>query len=347
MKSSSKHILSATLLLIAAGAFVGHMISSSIQEAKAYICKETLVLLENAVQKECAAKWKETPLAYQFNRNPEEIGTYKEGTIYIRDTAFTLRYKIVDPTTDLYHMGQVHLVMTDSLYSQNLQKGLDSLLADKNIHTRSVVGITSTGYLYDPDQLSSDTASMKIDERQSYTVETSLKTFVYTAYLGYSWYTFWKLTPTEKMYIWLAIILLSIAGAIICLRKGQKERRFLSASAENDAQETLPDEKITWEGITMGEGCIYFLDKKARLQPQSRKILRIFINTPDHRVEKSRIKQEIWYGNYNKTNHMTSAINRVNRLFLDLECPFKIINDIDAYILIPLSSETEITNEEG
>lgn len=347
MSNTNKRLSILTFTLLFIGVNMGIVTFQSFQSSKLTLHDELPQILENAVRQIIKISFKHTPIYIHHSSDPELLGTFEERNLIREDTTIVYMHKKVDIETEIYNVHQRYLLSTDSMYCQNIQLTLDSLLSEKNIHAKSIVGITSTGLYYDPNRLSEDTTKFKIDERIAYIVDTSLKKITYTAYMDYSLYTYWKLMPTAKVYILLLLTIL-LAGSIAWFIIPLKKKTIVPETIKGQEPSTLLDESSPTEQLLLEDGYIIFDGNKEKIQPQSISILQMFLNSSDLRVLKSVIKDEHWNGNYDKTNLMANAINKINNLFSKIDYPYRIITKKESrpfYSLLSLHAIEEETQK--
>lgn len=306
-----------------------------VQKSKAKLNLEIVNLLKQAAKENGKIKNKTIPWVGNFNVRPELIGTYETRTFRNADTTFTYQHKITDIETELDQSNQHFLLLTNQLYSQDIQILFDSLLRNKNIKVQTAIGITSTGYPQRNMPWSKDALRMNIHERTHYVMEADFAQIHYTAYLEYSFGTLWKRIENKNtLYLW-GIITLTAAGSlayIYFLKKKDKTKEIPENETIPSSQKAVPiiskeETKETTLPFQMKEEYIIVGDKKRKLAPQSKQILEIFLNAENYRIEKLKLK-ELWPTKASdSTSNMTSAVKRINDTFEKIGCKSEIITD--------------------
>ncbi len=350
MNNANKHLAVLIFTLLSIGVSMGIVAFQSFQSSKLTLHDELPQTLENAVRQVIKTSSKHTPFYFyaKHGNDPERIGTYEKKTITRKDTTIVYMHKNVDFETEIYHTFQRCLLSTDSMYCPNIQSAFESLLSEKNIHAKSIIGITSTGLYNDLDRVSEDTTGLKINDRIAYTVDTSSKEITYTAYMGYSLYTYWKLVPTAKIHMLLLLVVLLVGSIAWFIISSKKKKTIVSEIIEEQMPSALLDESRPADLLLFEKGYIVFNGNREKIQPQSMSILQLFLDSPNLQVPKSVIK-EIWTGNYDKTRHMASAINRINQLFSRIGYPYRISSEKENrpfYALLPQCFAEETSQEE-
>lgn len=324
MRNRLNYILISMLFCIffIAGVMEIRSFYTGIQQSKIQLNTEITHLLKQAAEENGKIKNKNTPKIGDYNNRPKLFGSSETRTFCNADTTFTYQHKITDIDTELDQSNQHFLLLTNQLYSQDIQILFDSLLRNKNIKVQTAIGITSTGYPKRNMPWSKDTLRMNIHERTHYVMEADFAQIHYTAYLEYSFGTLWKrIENRNTLYLW-GIITLIAAGSlayIYFLKKKDKPKEMPKEEVA-ETERTSPFFEIETEYIIVG-------DKKRKLAPQSKQILEIFLNAENYRIEKLKLK-ELWPTKASdSTSNMTSAIKRINDTFKKVGCKSEIITD--------------------
>lgn len=337
MRNRLNYILISMLFCIffIAGVMEIRSFYTGIQQSKIQLNTEITHLLKQAAEENGKIKNKNTPKIGDYNNRPKLFGSSETRTFCNADTTFTYQHKITDIDTELDQSNQHFLLLTNQLYSQDIQILFDSLLRNKNIKVQTAIGITSTGYPKRNMPWSKDTLRMNIHERTHYVMEADFAQIHYTAYLEYSFGTLWKRIENKNtLYLWGIITLIAVGSLayIYFLKKKDKPKEISENETIPSSQKAVPiiskeETKETTLPFQMKEEYIIVGDKKRKLAPQSKQILEIFLNAENYRIEKLKLK-ELWPTKASdSTSNMTSAVKRINDTFKKVGCKSEIITD--------------------
>ncbi|MEG0888872.1 MAG: hypothetical protein RSH25_10415 [Bacteroides sp.] len=324
MKDCRKYILSTISLiaLLATGVVVAYKLNTNMQKSKVSMNQNISNVLEEAITKNAQTRTKSIFIA-GIEQRPSFIGKTEIRTFKSADTTFTYQYKIVDAPTALLQMQQCGLLLADSLKSEHIQQLFDSLLLSRNLKTKSIIRIVASGYLKKCALQTDDTASMAIHGRANYIMDNGLEKIEYIAYVHYPFATLWNSISKKEFYYGILLACV-ICFALLTYKIHQRiaARRLLAATPimkiSNNYQET--------EYPVIEDEYVRYNSRCVRFTRQPLQIIQLFLKAEQYRIKKNEIK-ELWPKSVNQLSNMTTAINRVNKLLAEIDCPYSIITD--------------------
>ncbi|NDV58503.1 helix-turn-helix domain-containing protein [Bacteroides sp. 519] len=289
MKTYKKHTVLATILctILFSYCFVHSYIEckKEVQQVLPLLLKETLKTYIH----------KEKDSTYFFvNKHehiPNQIGKYKDKTVQFSDTTFTFRIKIVDLETEIHRNIETLLLATETLSANTINQIFDSICHTHNIYANSAIGVTANFYKK-VNQLSRDTTNIVITHKTAIYKQGEFEDINYYAYMEFTPYTYWRLAPQIVRYTTFGIILILLVLFFINIQK-RKEKQI----AKNDASPADDNNKIVID--------IQGLTKQQQI------IMKMFLEAPDYRVHKDRLKEALWPNHENAITNMTTAIKRL------------------------------------
>lgn len=339
---------------------IATLINKKTQQTKNKLNTEIQGILKQAIGENGQNRNKDVPRYGDYNNRPEAIGTYETRTFQSADTTFTYKRKIVDLDTELFNENQFYLLFTDNLHSKDLQLIFDRILQYRLIEAKTSIKIVASGYLKQMTDLSKDTTQITIDGRAYHIMDDGVEKISYTAYLDYSRATLWQRMSKQRLYILGTLeALLGIAFMILLYYNRKKSLKIVVQNttiyrtkhrSHTRRRETiiLNTAPLQLENTLLRIEGKYLIShgKQLRIAPQSLQILQLFLNTPNHRVSKNDIK-ELWTTKHDRTSNMTTAINRINKSLLKLDCPETIFTDPEDkdYYLLALPLPEELIHE--
>lgn len=339
---------------------IATFINKKTQQTKNTLNTEIQEILKQAIREYGQNRNKDVPRFGGLDYRPELIGTYETRTFQSADTAFTYKRKIVDLDTELFNENQFYLLFTDNLHSKDLQSIFDRMLDYRLIKAKTSIKIVASGYLKQMTDLSKDTTQITIDGRAYHIMDDGVEKISYTAYLDYSRATLWQRMSKQRLYILGTLeALLGIAFMILLYYNRKKSLKIVVQNttlyrtkhrSHTRRRETiiLNTAPLQLENTLLRIEGKYLIShgKQLRIAPQSLQILQLFLNTPNHRVSKNDIK-ELWTTKHDRTSNMTTAINRINKSLLKLDCPETIFTDPEDkdYYLLALPLPEELIHE--
>lgn len=320
-KNTSKVLFSLFSLIILF--FIGVLIYQ-IQKAKDYITTETSLCLQASIKNFIEHKSKGIYYAAQYEYDPskKKLGEYEIRTVKYADTVLDYRSKVVDPGEDAFRRLQTLFVDINQLHADSIQFLFDSLLQEKDIHAKSIVGITASFYTK-KNEWSGDTTAIHTNYRTAITNQGRYEDINYYAYLRYSPYTLWTLMPKKAISI---LFICSIMMGVILLwwhRKRKEEEKNEIALLKNG------NYRIREFIFNVSERTLVSKESKKEtpLPRQLNDLLLLFLRARHHRVNKEDIKQKFWPKSTTAITNMTSAVTRLNKILKDADCPYSIITD--------------------
>lgn len=311
-----------SIFLIMIGVTVACKLNEKMQESKLEINAYLSHLLEEAVTENAQGKTRSTYIS-GIEQRAGYIGKTEIRTFQSADTTFTYQYKIVDAPTALLQMQQCGLLLTDSLKSEDIQQIFDSLLLSRNIKVNSIIRIVASGYLKQCTIQTDDTTSMTVHARTNYIMDNGLEKIEYTAYVHYPFATLWNTISKTELYY--GILLACIICFVLLTYKIHQRiaaKRLLAATPilkiNNNYRET--------EYPVIEDEYVRYNSKCVRFTRQPLQIIQQFLKAEQYRIKKNEIK-ELWPKSVNQLSNMTTAINRVNKLLGEIDCPYNIVTD--------------------
>lgn len=324
MKGYKKHIpcIVSVIALLAIGIVVACKLNTNMQKTKEAMNANINNLLEEAVIGNAHLKTKESYIS-GIDQRPGYIGKVETRIFRSVDTTFTYQYKVVDAPTTLLQMQQTFLLLTDSLKCEHIQELFDSLLHIRHIKANSIIRITASGYLKQCTLQTADTASMIVHGRSNYIIDDGLEKIEYTAYVHYPFATLWNtISKTELYYGILLACIICFALLTYKIHQRIAIKRLLAATPimkiNNNYRET--------EYPVIEDEYVRYNSKCVRFTRQPLQIIQLFLKAEQYRIKKNEIK-ELWPNSVNQLSNMTTAINRVNKLLGEIDCPYNIITD--------------------
>lgn len=309
------------------------------KEIEQSLFEELAFIFRNSIQKNVEQKTETVFLMSWHKPLPEEnIKRYETRTAIYSDTTFTYQARITDRNTTRFNLFQTHLLDEKKLKADDIQVLFDSLLIDKNIHTKSIVGVTASYYTKLNDW-SNDTTAINIKQRISFLEQGIYEDINYHAYIDYPFSTLWRLIPKRNIYILLfcniAIGTFLFFGLYQLKIEKQdniihlKNNNYLIKDLLFDVEEkSLISEKKK---------------KTVKLSNQLYELLLLFLKAHHNRVNKKSIKKHFWPNTLNPSTNMTSAVNRLNKELKEVNCFYTIVTDPknEDYYILSTFSDTE------
>lgn len=252
-------------------------------------------------------------LPYSFSNhyyNPQKIGEYETKSSVFSDTILTYQSKIVDYETMVHRMKETLLLDTKQLSPEKINSVFDSICQSKNIYAKSSIGIHAD-FFTRLDTLSRDTLDMNINYKVSLNDKGEYEDLDYTAYMELNLKTYWKLFPSSIVYVSLLIIIGSSFFAVVLIKKKKVELSIL-ATVPHIIMDT---DKVNIDGINI------------QLSNQQAKIMKMFTNNDELRINKEELKKSLWPTQQNPISNMTTAIKRLKENLENSGCGCTINTD--------------------
>jgi len=284
------------------------------EETKLQMRNDILPILEKAMGQDLDNKIrKEYTYTSEYENDPQKqnIGKYEKRTFRAQDTIFTYQSKIVDNRTNFTRECQTYLQITNKLHPQDVKVIFDSLGIQKNIITKSAIGIISTFYKTQ-NEWAGDTTHMSIDYRRSIKKLGAFENISYYAYVEESFSTIWRLMPKLALYILLLLQVLCGMALILWLQKRKKERRKEIIKTKDGYYKM---DNIIINPTTMK---LNREDMEVSLTQQQIQLLLMFLQNKNHRVTKEDILNKFWPNSYQSKSSMTTAIGRLKKNLVDI-----------------------------
>ncbi len=302
------------------------------KETKWQICNEIPSMLEIAMKTNISKKIKReftyTP-EHKNDPHKKDLGTYKEEIFRSQDTTFTYRSKIVTWEEKIDRGKQTYLQITNKLHPQDIKAIFDSLAIQKNIITKSAIGIISTFYK-EQNEWAGDTTQMSVDYRTSINKLGVLENISYHAYVEESFSTVWRLMPKLALCILLSLQVLTGIILITWLQKRKKEKQK-EIIQKKDGNYKMDNIIINPSTMKMNRE-----DVEISLTQQQNQLLLMFLQSENHQVSKEDILNKFWPNSYQSKSSMTTAIGRLKKNLADIgsERTIHTEKNLDYYELI-------------
>ncbi len=300
-------------------------------------------LLREAADLNARQKTKYVRMSGPYNEEPERIGDYRPKVFHANDTTIHHLEKIVDMETEIMREKHSYLMVKGDLHSRDVQAVFDSLAHRKEIHVTTLIRTTSHVYKKMNDW-SGDSTLVQSDFESAYTQQGIFEDINYYAYSDISGRSVWWLMPHGFIFSLLCCTLLAGGFLLHVMREVRSEPVV--------TEPVTPESTVPPTGyadirshLHIERKHLVFQSHRKRISPQQEKLLLLFLENTAYRVDKLYLKEEMWNGNFDKTNHMTSAINRLRQLLAEVQSPYTIVTDAtdkDFYLLIP-EKESENT----
>ena len=321
MKFQKKHIkYSVIILLLCITALFAYTLYH-IKKKASEIELTSTVLLQNAIKKTVLAKETTTYYAFSsYEHKPEDMGKFETRTVEYADTSFVYQIETVDRETDLFRSLQTLFLYTNEFPVDTLNAVFDSLCVEKDIYVKSAIHITAQ-LPCKRNIWSKDTTGMNIKYRATIPYQGEHQDINYYAYMEANALTYWRFIHKPVFYILVPFILL--LSIILATQKyTQLKNKRLGFPELNDDYHQVGNfivntkrKEITCKKTTHS------------LPKQQFKLLFMFLTTPDKRIHKTDIKEELWPKNENATSNMTTAIKRLKDTMQNYGCNYTIVTD--------------------
>lgn len=324
MKGYKKYLfyIISLIALLVIGTSVAYRLNVNMQKRKVVMNEYISNILEEAVTKNAKTRTKNIFIT-GIEQRPNYIGKTETRIFQTTDTTFTYKYKVVDAATAILQTQQSFLLLTDSLKSEHIQQLFDSLLLSRNIKAKSIIRIVASGYFKQCTIQTDDTTSMAIHGRTNYIMDDGLEKIEYIAYVHYPFATLWNSISKKEFYYGILLACV-ICFALLTYKIHQRiaAKRLLAATPimkiSNNYQET--------EYPVIEDEYVRYNSRCVRFTRQPLQIIQQFLKAEEYRIKKNEIK-ELWPKSVNQLSNMTTAINRVNKLLAEIDCPYSIITD--------------------
>lgn len=321
MKLQKKHIkYSVAILFLGITALFAYTLYR-IKKKASEIELTSTVLLQNAIKKTVLAKETTTYYALSsYEHKPEDMGKFETRTVEYADTSFVYQIEIADRETDLFRSLQTLFLYANEFPVDTLNAVFDSLCAEQNIYVKSAIHITAQ-LPCKKSIWSKDTTDMNIKYRVIIPYQGEHQDINYYAYMETDALTYWQFIPKPVFYI--LIILILLLSTILTTQKYTqlKNKRLGFPELKDDYH------KVGNFIVNTKRKEIICKETTHSLSKQQYNLLIMFLITPDKRIHKTDIKEELWQKNENATSNMTTAVKRLKDTMQNCGCNYTIVTD--------------------